>query len=104
MDPFNLMKFIISFFQLVPWIKTARYTIGIAVIGFAGLVVYRAFFLPTSKTVNNIVAQSGAHVIVDGKKEDKSRFGIRPFVEGYGFAESDDRRGVGGKAGLRLDF
>ena len=104
MEAFNLMKFITSFFQLVPWVKTARYTIGIAVIGFVGLVIYRSFFLSTDKTINNIVAQSGAHVTVEQKKEEKSRFGIRPFIEGYGFAESDDRRGVGGKAGLRLDF
>ena len=104
MEAFNLMKFIASFFQLVPWVKTARYTIGIAVIGFVGLVIYRSFFLSTDKTINNIVAQSGAHVTVEQKKEEKSRFGIRPFIEGYGFAESDDRRGVGGKAGLRLDF
>ena len=104
MELFNLMKFVTSFFQLVPWVKTARYTIGIALIGFVGLVIYRAFFIPTSKTVNNILAQSGAHVTVDQKKEEKPRFGIRPFVEGYGFAESDDRRGVGGRGGLRLDF
>ena len=104
MEPLNLMKFVTSFFQLVPWVKTARYAIGVAVIGFTGLVLYRAFFMPTSKTVNNILAQSGAHVTVDQKKEEKSHFGIRPFVEGYGFAESDEHRGVGGRAGLRLDF
>ena len=104
MEAFNLLKFLSSFFQFVPWIKTVRYAIGIGVIGFTGLIVYRAFFLPTQKTINTIVAQSGAHVTVEQKKEEKPRFGIRPFIEGYGFAESDDRRGVGGKAGLRLDF
>ena len=42
---------------------------------------------------------------VDQKKQEKkSGFDISPFVEGYGFAESDNRKGAGVKAGVRVEF
>lgn len=107
MEPFNLMKFVASFFQLVPWVKTARYAIGVAVIGFIGLVIYRALFMPTQTTrqETHIIAQSGSQITVDQKKEEKKNgIDVSPFVEGYGFAESDNRKGVGGKAGVRVEF
>jgi len=44
-------------------------------------------------------------VTIDQKREEKKPgVEVHPFVEGYGFAESDDRKGVGGKAGVRVDF
>ncbi len=106
-EKFSLLKFAGSFFQFLPWVKTLRYVVGIALIGFVGLTIYRAFFMPTqiTKQITHIIAQPGAQVIVDQKKEEKkSRIDISPFVEGYGFAESDNRKGVGGKAGVRIDF
>ena len=104
-EKFSLLKFLGSFVQWLPWVKTARYAVGIAVIGIIGLTIYRAFFMPTRKEITQIVAQSGSHVSIEQKKEEKkSGISVSPFVEGYGFAESDDRKGVGAKAGIRVDF
>ena len=105
-EKFSLLKFAGSFFQFLPWVKTLRYATGIALVGFVGLTIYRAFFMPTqtTKQVTHIIAQPGAQVTVDQKKEKKSGIAVSPFVEGYGFAESDDRKGVGAKAGVRVDF
>ena len=105
-EKFSLIKFLGSFVQWLPWVKTARYAIGIAAIGLIGLTIYKAFFMPTQTTrqETHIIAQPGAQVTIDQKQEKKSGVEIHPFVEGYGFAESDDRRGVGGKAGVRVDF
>jgi len=106
-ERFSLLKFAGSFFQFLPWVKTLRYAAGIALIGFVGLTIYRAFFMPTqtTKQVTHIIAQPGAHVTVDQKKEEKKPgIEINPFVEGYGFVESDERKGVGARAGMRVNF
>ena len=106
-EKFSLLKFLGSFVQWLPWVKTARYAVGIAAIGIIGLTIYRAFFMPTqtTKQETHIIAQTGSKVTIDQKREEKkSGIEVRPFVEGYGFAESDDRKGVGAKAGVRVDF
>ncbi len=106
-ERFNLFKFLGSFFQLLPWIKNIRYMAGFALVGFVGLTIYRAFLMPTqtTKQVTQIVAQRGAQVTVDQKREEKaSGLAVHPFVEGYGFVESDKRTGAGGRAGLRVEF
>jgi len=107
MEKFSFLKFFGSFFQVLPWIKTIRIFLGILGISFIGLTIYRAYFMPTqtTKQVTHIIAQPGAQVTVDQKKEEKkSGIEISPFVEGYGFAESDNRKGVGAKAGVRVNF
>lgn len=104
-EKFSLVKFISSFGQFLPWVKTVRYALGILGVGFIGLTIYRAYFMPTNKTVNNIVAEAGSHVSVETKKEEKKAWlSVHPFVEGYGFVESDARQGFGGKAGIRIEF
>ena len=106
-EKFSLLKFLGSFFQFLPWVKTLRYAAGFALLGFIGVTIYRAFFMPTQTTrqETHIIAQPGAQVTIDQKREEKKPgIEVRPFVEGYGFAESDDRKGVGAKAGVRVDF
>ena len=106
-EKFSLLKFAGSFFQFLPWVKTLRYAAGIALIGFVGLTIYRAFFMPTqiTKQVAHIIAQPGAQVTIDQEKEEKkSGIEVSPFVEGYGFVESDERKGAGAKAGVRVEF
>ncbi|MBI5050548.1 MAG: hypothetical protein HZC11_06715 [Nitrospirae bacterium] len=106
-EKFSLLKFAGSFFQFLPWAKTLRYAAGIALIGFVGLTIYRAFFMPTqtTKQITHIIAQPGAQVTVDQKREEKKPgVEVHPFVEGYGFAESDNRKGVGAKAGVQVNF
>lgn len=105
-EKFSLIKFIASFGQLLPWVKTARYVLGFLGIGFIGLTIYRAYFMPTNKQVTQIVAQPGSQVTIveEKKKETKKLFALHPFIEGYGFAESDGRNGFGAKAGIRMEF
>ncbi len=106
-EGFSLLKFAGSFFQFLPWVKTLRYAAGFALLGFIGITIYRAFFMPTEsvKQETHIVAHSGAQVTIDQKREEKkSWLAIKPFIEGYGFMESDERKGLGAKAGLRLEF
>jgi len=104
-EKFDLFKFLGSFFQVIPWVKTARYILGILGVGFIGLTIYRAYFMPTRKEITQIVAQSGSHVKIEQKQEErKSSISVSPFVEGYGFAESNNRKGVGAKAGVRVEF
>lgn len=106
-EKFSLLKFLGSFFQFLPWVKTLRYAAGFALLGFIGVTIYRAFFMPTQTTrqETHIIAQPGAQVTIDQKREEKKPgLEVCPFVEGYGFAESGDRKGVGAKAGVRVDF
>lgn len=104
-EKFSLGKFIGSFGQFLPWVKTVRYALGILGVGFIGLTIYRAYFLPTTKNITRIIAQPGSYVKVEEKKDKPdSRFSMKPFIEGYGFAESDKRTGFGAKAGIRLEF
>ena len=105
-ERFSLVKFIASFGQFLPWVKTARYALGFLGIGFIGLTIYRAYFMPTTKQFTQIVAQPGSQVTVieEKKKETKKLFSIHPFVEGYGFAETDNRNGLGARAGIRIEF
>ena len=59
----------------------------------------------TTKQVTHIIAQPGSQVTVDQKRQEKkSGIEVSPFVEGYGFVESDERKGVGAKAGVRVEF
>lgn len=105
-EKFSLIKFIASFGQFLPWVKTARYALGFLGIGFIGLTIYRAYFLPATKNITRIIAHPGSQVTVvdEKKKENKKLFALHPFVEGYGFTESDGRTGAGAKAGVRLEF
>lgn len=103
LEKFNILKFFGSFTQLLPWVKTLRYALGILGVGFIGLTIYRAYFMPTKREVTQIVAEAGSHVSLT-KREDKRGITVTPFIEGYGFAESDKRTGAGAKAGVRIDF
>ena len=103
-EKFDFKKFIGSFIQMLPWVKTIRYVLGALGIGFVGFTIYRAYLMPTTKQITHIIAQPGAQVTIDQKQEEKKRLSVHPFVEGYGFVESDDRKGVGAKGGVRVDF
>ena len=103
MEKFSFLKFFGSFFQVLPWIKTIRILLGILGISFIGLTIYRAYFMPTKKEITHIVAETGSHVTYQVKKE-KEGISVSPFVEGYGFAETDKRVGAGVRAGVRIDF
>ena len=103
MEKFSFLKFFGSFIQVLPWIKTIRILLGILGISFIGLTIYRAYFMPTKKEVTHIVAESGSYVTYQANKEKKG-ISVNPFVEGYGFVETDKRVGAGVRAGVRVDF
>jgi len=103
MEKFSILKLFGSFFQVLPWIKTIRIFLGILGIGFIGLTIYRAYFMPTKKEVTHIVAEKGSHVTYQERKE-KDGISVNPFVEVYGFAETDKRVGAGVRAGVRVEF
>ena len=103
MEKFSFLKFFGSFFQVLPWIKTIRILLGILGISFIGLTIYRAYFMPTKKEITHIVAETGSHVTYQVKKE-REGISVNPFVEGYGFAETDKRMGAGVRVGVRVDF
>ncbi|MDD5422054.1 MAG: hypothetical protein WC419_07315 [Candidatus Omnitrophota bacterium] len=102
-EKFDIFKFFGSFTQVLPWVKTIRYALGILGVGFIGLTIYRAYFMPTKREVTQIVAEAGSRVSLI-RKEDKKGITVTPFIEGYGFAESDKRTGAGAKVGVRIDF
>ncbi len=103
LEKFSILKFFGSFTQVLPWIKTLRYVLGILGVGFIGLTIYRAYFMPTKREVTQIVAEAGSRVSLI-RREEKGGITVTPFIEGYGFAESDKRTGAGAKAGVRIDF
>ena len=37
-------------------------------------------------------------------KKEKEGISVNPFVEGYGFAETDKRVGAGVRAGVKIEF
>ena len=104
-EKFSLFKFAGSFFQFLPWVKTLRYAAGIALIGFVGLTIYRAFFMPTqtTKQVTHIIAQPGSQVTrIRKDRKRKSGIEVGPFVEGIwirGIRRTQGRRRY--KAGVR---
>ena len=85
LEKFSILKFFGSFAQVLPWVKTLRYALGILGVGFIGLTIYRAYFMPTKREVTQIVAEAGSHVSLT-KREDKRGITVTPFIEGYGFA------------------
>jgi len=98
METFSLKKFFGSFFQWLPWVKTARYAIGIALIFGVILFVYLKFKPQTQNTT--FTGTVGKVNIVQSAK----RFFI-PFIEGG----VEQRQGADAfnsylRAGLRFEF
>ena len=92
-EKFSLLKFLGSFVQWLPWVKTARYAIGIAAIGLIGLTIYKAFFMPTqtTKQETHIIAQPGSQVTIDQKREEKN-----DVIERLGRDENEATQGRSG--------
>lgn len=109
-EKFSFKKFFGSFFQAVPWAKDARTIIAIFLIAALGYTFWRAYWMPRTKQTQN----TQIHVDTGGtlnlsqsqKVEDKKRPWFIPsiFGEFYTFVESDSRKGVGCKGGLRWEL
>ncbi len=103
-EKFSIAKFLSSFTQWLPWVKTLRYVIGAIVILAIVFTVYKAFFGKTQQQTNTITVQPGGVVNVQQTQNNKKRLFL--FTEPYVFAESGDqsRSGVGVKGGVRLEW
>jgi len=99
MEPLNIGKFFSSFFQIMPWIKTLRYTIGAALIIGIALFVYLKFKPQTQKTV--FTGSVGSVNII----QDHKRLFI-PFIEGGVEKNTAGHRNFDSyiRTGLRFEF
>lgn len=89
-----------SFFQWLPWLKTMRYFIGIAIILVICLGIYQKFF----KKENVLNTQIHGNVDKLTIIQKPSRFFI-PFVEGSVGQDSDNSGfDTSIRAGLRFEF
>lgn len=111
-ERFSIDKFLD--FTPAAWFKVFGLGLKIFVLAMVilGVVWLKNFFFPTApKNVNqpNIsVAEGGnlTYTVHQGKKE-RSWWVPTPFVEVYGFGETDskdDRMGAGARGGLRWEF
>lgn len=98
-EKFDFGKFVGSFFQILPWVKTFRYVIGAVLIIGVILFVYFKFKPQTQNTTFS--GSVGKVNIISNPK--RSWWIPIPFVEIYGYKEND-RQGTGGKFGARWEF
>ena len=113
-EKFDIKKFFSGFVNPVTNAKNVQFVVWLALIILAGFTIWRAFFMSTQtqnqKQTATVIALPGSTVTYAPQQAQKQEVKKRPwwlsipFVEGYGFAESDGRTGVGGRAGGRLEF
>jgi hypothetical protein len=97
-EKFSLQKFVMSFFQWLPWLKTFRHLIGILIVILIVAFIYTKFF---AKETQNTTFQGDVdevNIISQPKK-----FFI-PFVEGFVEQQSDRDMSTGIRGGLRFEF
>jgi len=111
-EKFDIKKFFSGFVSPVTNAKNVQFLVWLILIILAGFTIWRAFFMPSQaqKQTTGILALPGSHITYAPQQSQKQEVKKRPwwipipFVEGYGFAESDGRTGIGGRAGGRLEF
>jgi Ni,Fe-hydrogenase I cytochrome b subunit len=99
-EKFSLSKFLGSFTQWLPWVKTLRYTIGIIAILFLLFTIYKAFF--EKKNAQKITIGSGSTVNIKQGETQRKRFIL--FVEPYVDQSSNRKLGTGVRGGVRLEW
>jgi hypothetical protein len=110
------LKYFLNGKGLEDWFKTWgfgwRLLITLLALIFVAVTIYRAFFMKTQtqKQTNQLLALPFSTVYYAPQQSQKQEVKKRPwwlpipFVEGYAFAESNGRTGIGGRAGGRLEF
>jgi len=97
-EKFSLTKFIMSFFEWLPWLKTLRHLFGILIIlTFVGF-IYMKFFKGNEQSTTFKGDVKEVNIISQPKK-----FFI-PFVEGFAEQQSDQDFSTGIRGGLRFEF
>lgn len=113
-EKFSITKFFQGFFSPTTNAKNVQFVVWLALIVLAGFTIWKAFFMPTQtqnqRQTATVFALPGSIVTYTPKQEQKQEVKKRswwlpiPFVEGYGFAESDGRTGAGVRGGGRWEF
>jgi len=102
-DKFSLSRFLGSFFQWLPWVKTIRFGLGLVMIIIAGFTVYKAFFVKTQQQTQRIIIKPGATAVIQQKQElPKKKF--IPFVEGFVEQRNHNTMQSGIRVGLRFEL
>lgn len=99
-ERFSLSKYIMSFFQWMPWVKTLRHLTGIIVIVCLAGFIYMKFFKKEASQETTFHGDVGEVNII----QKPSKFFI-PFVEGFAGVETQhDEMNAGIRAGVRVEF
>ena len=99
-DKFSLNKYVMSFFQWMPWVKTLRHLTGIIIIVCLIGFIYMKFFKKEAGQETTFSGDVGQVNIIQ-----KTKRMFIPFVEGYaGVDSSDDDMHAGIRTGLRFEF
>ena len=98
-EKFDIKKFIGSFAQWLPWVKTFRYAIGIALIFGVILTVYFKFFAKSQTMKTVFTGQVGTVNVIQNKKK-----ALIPFIEPYIDQSRDRKFNTGIRAGIRWEF
>jgi hypothetical protein len=80
-DKVSGKKFTKSFFELMPWVKNLRFILGLAILVFIGLTIYRAYFMKTNTQQVHIAnVQPGGTVMIQQQEEEKQEVGLEFYV------------------------
>lgn len=111
-EKFDIKKFFSGFISPVTNAKNVQFVVWLVLIVLVGFTIWRAFFMPNQSQSQKFIVYpfSFSHIDYSPSQQQKQEVKKRPwwlpipFVEGYGFTESDGRTGIGGRAGGRLEF
>lgn len=80
-EPISGKKFVKSYVEWKPWIKTIRFGSGLFIILFILFTLYRAYFMKTDKQEVTIgTVEEGATVVIERAKKEEKRVGVNFFV------------------------
>jgi len=98
-EKLSLSKYVMSFFQWMPWIKTLRHLTGIIIIACIVGFIYMRFFKNNSNETT-FQGDVGEVTIIN-----KSKRMFIPFVEGSaGMESNEDSMIFGIRTGVRFEF
>ena len=80
-EPISAKKFAVSFIQAKPWIKNARFVIGLVIILLIVLTIYRAWFMQSGsqKSKHIVIALPGSKIEKNEQTTDQKLTQKRPW-------------------------
>jgi len=101
-EKFSITKFIASFGQLIPWLKTFRFLIGGVIVIMVIFTIWKAFFDKQQIQNQSIVVQRGAQAII--QQQQKNKRALIPFMEAYVGQDSKSKMNTGLRVGVRIEW